>query len=171
MGLWFLLDYQELKLGSKLPDNAGVYFFTLMWASNAPISQLHFQLSKWQLVHKTLTFPKLPFPIARKISKWSKVTARKSKHSNIKWLSNCLKTLHYFYMFFLKIRAEKSKGYPSNFLLLLEIWLLFKTWCLTGFFFFFSFQLSCKGKFPGSAFVNGRSSKEPSWMFSLCPAC
>lgn len=62
-------------------------------------------------------------------------------------------------LFLHKRRADKNKGYPSNFLLLLEILVLFKTWCLTGSFFF---EISCKGKFPGSAVLNSRSDREPS---------
>lgn len=41
-----------------------------------------------------------------------------------------------FLLFLHKVRAEKNEGYPSNFPLLLEVWVLFKTQCLTGFFSF-----------------------------------
>lgn len=162
LGSIFLLVTRNWSSGQGSLIAHGLWFCTLIWAFNSSIStQLHLQLSIWWLVPKTLTFPKLPFPIARKISKWSKVTARKSKHFNIKWLSRHLMISCYFYFF--SVWAEKNEGCPGNFLFLLKIWVFFKL----GFNkVFLSLQFSHDGKLLRSASVNGRSGRKPPSEYS-----
>lgn len=101
-----------------LTDNAAFFFlFALVKASLIPPSLHCFQLSQCWFTHTLLTFPKLPFPIARSISKWSKVTARNSKHSNAKWLSNRRMKL-----FLILHKRKKPEGCSNIFLLFLKTW-------------------------------------------------
>lgn len=109
----------------------GLWFCTLMWAFNSSIStQLHLQLLTGWLVSKTLTFPKLPFPIARKISKWSKVTARKSNISILNGWANIWRyhVISTFYPYELK----KMRDTPEIFC---SFWRF--GFCLTGLFFLY----------------------------------
>lgn len=70
-------------------------------------------------------------------------------------------------LFLHKRRADKNKGYPSNFLLLLEILVLFKTWCLTG---SSSLRPAAKASSLGQPFSTADQAGNHQGNVTLCPA-
>lgn len=141
-----------------------------MWVSNSSIStQLHLQLPTRWLVPKTLTFPKLPFPIARKISKWSKVTARKSNISILNDWANLWQ--YYVISTFSPYELRKMRDTPEMFCSFWRFGCCLNLACLTVFFLYGSAAKASSLGQPLSVADQAGNHRVNALILPSCTAC